>query len=412
MRAADGPEDVTGVLRGRMVEQLIAEGAIRSPEVEAALRTVPRHLFTPGLSPSAAYAPGDALAVKRDRHGVVISSVSAPNIQALMLEQARVRPGDRVLEIGSGGCNAAYLSLLVGPDGAVTTLDFDQDVVDRARRCLAAAGVHGVDVRRADGEYGAADAAPFDAIVVTVAAWDIPPAWVEQLADDGRLVVPLRLCGLTHSIAFERRGDHLASSSAELCGFVAMQGAGEHREAAVFLRGGEVALRFEDAPPVAVEELDRALAGPRAEAWSGVFAAAWERLEPLYLRLAGTLPGACRLSVDPALDTGLLAPSDRRSCPAAVDRGSLAHLVLRRTGGLGESGRWELGAHGYGPDAGPLAARIVGQVRAWDAGDRGGPGPQFAAYPAGTPDERLPDGFVAERRHVRLVVRRPGTTAR
>ncbi|MGH4018216.1 MAG: hypothetical protein ACRDT0_03015 [Pseudonocardiaceae bacterium] len=100
----------------------------------------------------------------------------------------------------------------------------------RARRLLDATGYERVNVVLADAESGISDYGPYERIIVTVGAWDIPPAWVEQLAPEGRLVVPLRVRGLTRSLELERDGDHLVSRSAEICGFVAMQGAGAHRE--------------------------------------------------------------------------------------------------------------------------------------------------------------------------------------
>lgn len=77
---------------------------------------------------------------KRDEHGIPISSVSASQIQAMMLEQARLRPGMRVLEMGSGGYNSALIAELVGDEGEVVTVDIDADVVGRARACRVAAG--------------------------------------------------------------------------------------------------------------------------------------------------------------------------------------------------------------------------------------------------------------------------------
>jgi len=125
-------------------------------------------------------------------HGVSISSVSAPWLQAMMLEQAQIRPGMRVLEVGSGGYNAALIAELVGACGEVTTVDIDSDVVDRARQCLAAAGYRQVNIVLADAEGGVPDHAPCDRVIVTAETWDIPPAWPGQLAEGGRLVVPLR----------------------------------------------------------------------------------------------------------------------------------------------------------------------------------------------------------------------------
>jgi len=81
-----------------------------------------------------------------------------------------------------------------------------------------------VNVVLADAENGVSDHVPYDRIIVTVGAWDIPPAWVEQLAPGGRIVVPLRMRGLTRSLALDRDGDHLVSRSAMICGFVKIQG--------------------------------------------------------------------------------------------------------------------------------------------------------------------------------------------
>jgi protein-L-isoaspartate(D-aspartate) O-methyltransferase len=174
-----------------LVDKIIAQraelNAVLSSEVEAALRTVPRHLFAPGVPWETAYT-NDTVVTKRDEHGIALSSVSAPWLQAMMLEQAQLAPGMRVLEIGSGGYNAALIAELVGEEGEVTTVDIDSDVADRARRCLAVAGYRWVNVVLADAEGGIPDHAPYDRIIVTVGAWDIPPAWVDQLAEGGRLV--------------------------------------------------------------------------------------------------------------------------------------------------------------------------------------------------------------------------------
>src|SRR5258708_14855664 len=87
-------------LRSRLAASLVADGTITSPSVEAAIRTVPRHLFVPEVSVRDAYAD-EVVVTKRDAHGDPVSSVSAPQMQAFMLEQAELRPGMRCLEIGS-----------------------------------------------------------------------------------------------------------------------------------------------------------------------------------------------------------------------------------------------------------------------------------------------------------------------
>src|SRR6266568_4985110 len=129
---------------------------------------------------------------------------------------------------------------LVGLGGEVTTVDIDPEVTDQASQCLDEAGYSQVRVVLADGEHGFAAHAPFDRIVVTAEAWDIPPAWVEQLAEGGTITVPLRMRGLTRSITFARDDGHLVSRSVHVCGFVPMRGDGEHRERVLWLRGEQI----------------------------------------------------------------------------------------------------------------------------------------------------------------------------
>ena len=389
-----------------MVDKIIAQraelNAVLPSEVEAALRTVPRHLFAPGVPWETAYA-NDTVVAKRDEHGTALSSVSAPWLQAMMLEQAQLAPGMRVLEIGSGGYNAALIAELVGEEGEVTTVDIDSDVVDRARRCLAAAGYRRVNVVLADAEGGILDHAPYDRIIVTVGAWDIPPAWVDQLAEGGRLVVPLRMRGLTRSVAFERDGGHLASRAYELCGFVPMQGVGECRERLVLLYGDEVGLRVDDGQPVDADLLIGVLCQPREQAWSGVTVASREPFDDQDLWLATALSGFCLLTArQEAVERGLVSPSWRLGTPAVVDAASLAYRTLRPVNP--EKTLYEFGVYAHGPDAGKLASQFTDQMRIWDRDHRGGLGPRFAAHPAGTPDEQLPEGLVIDKRHTRVTV--------
>src|ERR1700691_3971277 len=141
-------------LRDEMVGELIDDGVITSETVESAMRAVPRHLFTPDASVDEAYSPYDSVVTVRDAAGRALSSVSAPQLQAFMLEQAGIEPGMRVLEVGSGGYNAALLAELAGPGGEVTTMDIDPKVTSRARRLLTLAGYPQVAVVLADAEEG------------------------------------------------------------------------------------------------------------------------------------------------------------------------------------------------------------------------------------------------------------------
>jgi protein-L-isoaspartate(D-aspartate) O-methyltransferase len=109
-------------------------------------------------------------------------------------------------------------------------VDIDPEIISRARECLDAAGYGSVDVVAAYAEGGATGAAPYDRIIVTTAVWDIPPSWLDQLAPGGRIVVSLRMRGLTRSVAFDREDAGLVSRSYRLCGFVPVQGGGAHEQ--------------------------------------------------------------------------------------------------------------------------------------------------------------------------------------
>ena len=411
----DQAEAQAAAFRAALADRLVAEGAVATPEVAAAVRAVPRHVFTPGLSLEVAYA-NQVVFVKRDRHGVPTSSVSAPDIQAIMLEQAGIGPGMRLLEIGSGGYNAALMAELAGPDGEVTTVDIDPAVTDRARRCLDDAGYAGVHVVTADAAAGVPDRAPFDRIVVTVEAWDLPPAWVRQLTHKGRVVVPLLLHGMTRSVAFDREDDRLVSRSARLCGFVKMQGAGSHAEKGLLLNDGDLTVAADDLDAVPdAARIEAHLRGPRAERWSGVRVWRWEPWDTLPLWLATAFPGYCQLTVHvpgaPAAPgppgapgTEPLEPALATATPAVATRTGFAHLTARAR----PDGRIELGAHAFGTDAVQLASALTDSTAAWSRDQRLGSGPVITAWPIGGP---VPDATViAVREHVRLAVTWPSAS--
>ena len=217
-------DDEAERLHHRMVDGLCGSGTIRDLRIEAAFRTVRRHWFLPDAALEDVYRDL-AVVTHRDEHGVAISSSSQPALMAMMLEQLAGQPDMAVLEIGTGtGYNAALLGQLVGPGGAVLTVDVDPAITGPAKRHLAAAA--NVEVITTDG-WTLATGGRFDRIEVTVGAWDLSPAWVAALEPGGVLVVPVWLrAGQQASVAFRRIDGRLESVSVEQCGFMRMRGPG------------------------------------------------------------------------------------------------------------------------------------------------------------------------------------------
>ncbi|MYV61150.1 methyltransferase, FxLD system [Streptomyces sp. SID4931] len=397
------PDEATR-LRNEVVDELCAGGDISSPEIEAVMRKVPRHAFIPDTPLDKAYDTYAAVITKTDEHGVQLSSVSAPQIQAMMLEQAQVKPGMRVLEIGSGGLNAAYLVELVGEYGEVVTVDIDPVVTERAHRLLDEHGYGRVRVVTADAAEPIPDLGEVDVVMVTAGAWDIAPAWTAQLKQGGRLVVPLRMRGLTRSVAFTQitgeHGTYLESVSALICGFVPMQGSTAHREELLLVNGTpEIGLKFDDGLPADPHLLDNAVTFPRHELWTGVVIGLSELIDTLQMAMAISLPGFCTMAVDQDLDTGLVAPVNKRFALAAVEDDTFAYLVTRRT----EDNRHiEYGVHALGPNAKQFADQIADVLRDWEASRRGGPSPVIRVYPANTSDDQIPADRVIDKVHSRV----------
>ncbi|MYT40099.1 methyltransferase, FxLD system [Streptomyces sp. SID8356] len=397
------PDEATR-LRNKVVDELRAGGNISSSEIEAVMRKVPRHAFIPDTPLDRAYDTYAAVITKTDEHGVQLSSVSAPQIQAMMLDQAQVKPGMRVLEIGSGGLNAAYLAELVGEHGEVVTVDIDPVVTERAHRLLNEHGYDRVRVLTADAAEPIPELGEVDVVMVTAGAWDIAPAWTAQLKQGGRLVVPLRMRGLTRSVAFTQipgeHGPYLESVSALICGFVPMQGSTAHREELLLVNGTpEIGLKFDDGLPADPHRLDNAVTFPRHELWTGVVVGLSELIDTLQMAMAISLPGFCTMAVDEDLDTGLVAPVNKRFALAAVEDDTFAYLVTRRTE---DNKHIEYGVHALGPNAKQFAGQVADVLRDWEASRRGGPSPVIRVYPVNTSDDQIPAGRVIDKVHSRV----------
>jgi protein-L-isoaspartate(D-aspartate) O-methyltransferase len=171
------------VLREDMVDSLEhdAKGIVRSESIGVAMRSVPRETFV-----------DDERGAYQDRATERLGSrVLAPSTVARLLEALAPRVGDTVLVVGAGvGYTAAVLAEIVG-EANVQAIDIDSRLVWEARTNLANAGYDGVLVDRRDGADGFPEYAPYDCILLEAAAVEPPRALVEQLAHDGRLVMPM-----------------------------------------------------------------------------------------------------------------------------------------------------------------------------------------------------------------------------
>jgi protein-L-isoaspartate(D-aspartate) O-methyltransferase len=394
------------VLRDAMVDKLRAWDGVRTGPVEAAMRAVPRHVFVPSATLEQAYG-SDSVVTHRDENGQAISSASGPGVVAAMLEQLDVQPGHRVLEIGAGtGYNAALLAELAGPEGQVTTVDIGADIVAGARRGLATAGYDRVRVVHGDGEGGHPEDAPYDRIIVTAGAWDVPPAWREQLAPGGRLVVPLRMRGVTRSVAFQRHGDVWRSMSINECGFMPMRGPEAIAELNLELPvDSGVWIRVDDGQQVDADALGAALTGAPALAWSGVVVPL-KPLEHLDFWLAGAAAPICRVLVsDRAREAGLVDPIYPWGSMGCYTSDSFAYLVRRPAPSDAGEELIELGACAYGPGSERLAGEVADRVRAW-GGARARDeleGLRIEVHPQGSAD--IPTAMItADKKHGRVFV--------
>ncbi|MGH3623818.1 MAG: methyltransferase, FxLD system [Sciscionella sp.] len=350
----------------RMVQQIIATGAARSEAVIAALRAVPRHLFLPNATLDEAYNPNIAVITKYADDGTHLSCASVATLVAGMLEHLDVQPGNRVLEIGAGtGFNAALLAELAAPDGAVTTVDIDEEVTEGAAAALDATGYRDVRVLTRDGALGANEDAPFDRLIVTVGAWDLPGAWFTQLKAGGRMVVPLRWRGQTRGVSFVLGEDGVLRSEAVfLCGFVPMIGQHGERTATIHAHPA-VRIHYDIDQQIDPDALTGTLEAVKNAAWSGVTIGPNDPFDGIWLRATATDPTGCRIeATTDAVSAGICTPVIPNLSPALVADTSLAYLAHRRHNG--PESRYELGAIGHGPHGTELAERLCEHIRTWD----------------------------------------------
>jgi len=401
-------EDTDGRAFNRaMVRSLRAAGYVRSARVAAAMEAVPREVFVPGLPLAEVYRPSEAIVTKRV-DGVTVSSASAPEVIAVMLEQLDTRPGDRVLEIGAGtGYNAALLAHLVGETGHVVTLDIDADLVQGAREHLSTAGYDRVEVVQTDGALGYREDGVYDRIILTVSSSDIAPAWREQLAPDrGRLVLPLGLRGPQRSVAFASAGDHLASDSVRNCSFIPLRGvlAPGTLRIALDPEGGRVLTGVDEPPPVAAEAIAALLRAPARSRPSGVSTNFQELRDGLHLWLVTHLRGICTLwggkQVPDLL--GSADGTDVHGTLCALDAKRQTLVLLAWANAAAHAGEIVIQMP-IGADE--VAERVRDSLHAWQAAGRPMDGDlQIRAYPRAAGPSPTADEVILDQRWSRFVL--------
>lgn len=354
------------VLRAAMVDSLISEGVLRSEEIISAFIETERHRFLPAVELEVGYA-NDAVPIKHDDDDVMVSCISAPSTVAIQLEQMGVQPGHKVLEAGAAtGYNAALLSHLAGPEGHVWTIDVNEDLVDRAAGHLAAVGVSNATAVLGDGAAGLPAHAPYDRIQFTVGAWDVPVEVLNQLAPDGRVVIPMRIRGsISRSFAFEREpGERVwKTTSCKMATFVPMRRSIADDVRTIVPMDGEGNVRLEIYPEQDVDQeaMRTVLDQPSRTVWTGVLLGPRQSVEWIYLWLACVLPNG--LSRLPGERPGY-TPMFRWGAMAALDGRTLAYLTFREvTDADGKS--WEFGVIGHGPHAASLTADVADAIAEW-----------------------------------------------
>jgi len=198
-----------------MVERQLRAHGIRDPRVLAAMAAVPRHAFVPPELQDHAY-DDQPLPIGEGQ------TISQPFMVAAAAEALELTGSESVLEIGAGsGYQSAVLSLLARE---VRAVEIHANLAGAAQERLARLGFHNAIIRVGDGTLGCPEAAPFDAILVSAAAPEVPEPLIDQLAEGGRLVVPAGSAEMQSLLRVRRRGGQMSTESLFQCRFVPLVG--------------------------------------------------------------------------------------------------------------------------------------------------------------------------------------------
>jgi protein-L-isoaspartate(D-aspartate) O-methyltransferase len=214
---ADEQERLFAFRRSSMVEEQLRERGIRDPRVLAAFESIPRHWFVPNVNLGLAYAD----------HPVPIGlgqTISQPYVTAYMVEMLNLTGSECVLDVGTGsGFQAAVLALLAAE---VHTIEILPELSQRAAPVLARLALTNVHFHIGDGWMGWPESAPYDAIAVAAATPRVPPPLLDQLAEGGRMILPVGEAGETRLEYWRYRNGTFEHRALLSVAYVPMQGKG------------------------------------------------------------------------------------------------------------------------------------------------------------------------------------------
>jgi protein-L-isoaspartate(D-aspartate) O-methyltransferase len=203
--------------RKALVKHLIRANYLKKPEIIEAMTKVPRHLFVPENVRKHAYQD---YPLEIGLH----QTISAPHMVAIMVENLDLAEHHKVLEIGTGwGYHSAIVALVV-KSGKVYTIERYKELAERAKENLAIVGIKNVEVFVGDGSKGLKEHAPYNRIFATCGAPNIPKPLVDQLAENGKLLLPVGSRYYQDLILVEKKATELKTKNLGGCMFVPMVG--------------------------------------------------------------------------------------------------------------------------------------------------------------------------------------------
>lgn len=211
LNTSDNPNDPATVARYHMVQQQIRPWNVSDEAVLELLLQVPREDFTPTAYRGMAFMDMEIPLLGTTEQALKKGHcMLAPKIDARLLQELLVQPGERVLEIGTG---SGYLAALLGGlTQHVVSLEIEPLLVEMARDNLQRAGIHHVEVRHADGSQEGVAEGPFDAIVLSGSVAEIPQHLLAQLRDGGRLVAIVGYEPMMRTTVVRRQGNQFTTT--------------------------------------------------------------------------------------------------------------------------------------------------------------------------------------------------------